>query len=273
MTQFAHSLRAYALKGFASVIFSITICTSVMAQYTNFRKSVDITDFKKWEVSLDVKPLFRSDAPYNIMVKKHIDERRTWRLILGASNFSNQKVVYSAGSIDYDTTKLPNPIGTSVYPQSNQTTNTTYFSIKVGYQVELERMDRIAIYSASDLGLAYFNQSSDASSPNNTVQGYIYPANPFNGVPSVASDFTTLSTFSLTQSLGLKFPLNRRFSCSLETSISAQYVRSNNKIWKLLRAGTINPAIAPETQIQIFEGHQFNFILTPVMGLFINYYF
>ena len=73
------------VKGIYTALFILILTTTASAQI-ELKDNTTAVPFHKWEVGVDLKPLFRSDEPYNIFVKRYLTERQALRLGLFSSN-------------------------------------------------------------------------------------------------------------------------------------------------------------------------------------------
>ena len=74
-----------SVKGIYTALFILILSTSAFAQF-ELKDTTHNIPFHKWEVSVDLKPLFRSDEPYNLFVKRYLTETKVLRFRLSAFN-------------------------------------------------------------------------------------------------------------------------------------------------------------------------------------------
>ena len=66
-------------KGMCVAVFILLISVSGFSQSWISKNDSSSVVFKKWEVSLDLKPVFRADQPFKIFIAKNLTERSAIR--------------------------------------------------------------------------------------------------------------------------------------------------------------------------------------------------
>ncbi len=267
MKKFFFRLFTSAVKGMPVAVCIELFSVSVLAQNSSLVNKPDSIPFHKWEVSLDVKPLFRSDAPYNIMAKWHFSERGALRLGLGTTILAIAKDSFGISQTFFD---YKTQISSFQYNQMQFGPNDTKYinwDLKIGYQYEFQQ-GKICLYSASD-----FNWKIERTIFQVPVQSNILAQgmnDTFVGYRSLDYLYNRKSFYRLIQSLGLKYNFSNNISCSFETSLIFQLLNFRfitNETPYLPNANGLYQKITGQ------YGSETSFIFNPLMGLFINYHF
>ena len=245
------------VKGIYTALFILILTTTASAQI-ELKDNNTAIPFHKWEVGVDLKPLFRSDEPYNVLVRWHFTERKAVRLGLGVADYSKTK----------DTSWIvEKKLNTIQYDQfTRNISKKMNWAIKLGYQYEFKQ-GKVSIYTASDF--EWVRETIDFNTPIQSKgelidQGAVQP---FAGYQSIDFVRNRRNTLSLIQSLGFKYTINNYLSCSFETAIKGQYVWFASKINE-------NPYINPYyTKFTIKGGSETHLIFKPLIGVFVNYHF
>lgn len=264
MKKFFFRLHTSAVKSMHAAFCIVLFSVSVLAQNSSSINKPDSIPFHKWEVSLDVKPLFRNDAPYNIIGKWHFSERGALRLGLGTNIWSNKKDSFKLDEFILDTAKQLTYIGFSQNQFGPNETRSTGYNIKIGYQYKLTE-GIVELYSATD-----FEWSRNVTNYNVPFQiiSYQQGANePFINYQSIVSSISRLNSFGLIQSFGLSYRLKNFLSISFESSLKIEY----QEFYNIVSESSI---YKPEIHIQTLKGgNTIQFIFNPILGLFFNFYF
>ncbi len=73
-----------ALFRAAGLYTAIALCA--FSDFAFAQTALQDSSFHQWEVSVDLKPLFRQDQPYTLSVKKYLTERKAIRFAIGTGN-------------------------------------------------------------------------------------------------------------------------------------------------------------------------------------------
>lgn len=247
-------------RGIYTVIFTILIGTPTFAQV----EKKDTSDFNKWEVGLDLKPLFRKDEQYIIFGKRYLSPKKAVRVGLGLlkyskGNLDDKEVVETLGKM-FETSS---PIQ---YSQNidNGTEKRNSFLVIVGYQYYLSKK-RVSLYTAADLSFFRMKNkydftnrgSSILTSSDKTFEGYD---------PSWLLD-EYQNTYSFRGILGVNYSFNRNLSISSEAAMIFEY-----KEYQLSR---IDKPYPNQTYEKYFGNLSkvFECTFNPFIGLFLNYHF
>ena len=253
------------VKGIYIALFVFLFVDFSFSQVVPVNKDSSVV-FKKWEVGLYLKPLFRSDAPYNIMAKWHFTEHKALRFGLGTTGFSqaNDLTNVLEQLIDSDSVKV-----TTNFQQMQQIiVKKTNWDFKLGFQYEFKQ-GKISLYSATDL-----NWVKDDYYYFVPVAVFQFPQSPsatFTGYQSIQGINNRKNTYGLIQSIGLKYSLNTFLSCSIESSLTLRYL--DYVFSKSNEPYTINSLSQSINDVYIQRGHETQINFIPFMGLFINYHF
>lgn len=252
---------APSVKGIYTALFILILSTSAFAQF-ELKDTSTAVPFHKWEVSFDLKPLFRSDEPYNILTKWHFTEKKAVRLGLGMANHSKTNDTFWIQE-----TRLVNNQNVIQYQQYTRNNGKKMnWDIKLGYQYEFKQ-GKISIYAATDFDWA--KESLDFHVPLIVIgqlidQGAVQP---FSGYQSIWLIRNRKTILGLIQSLGFKYNINNNLSCAFETSLIGQYIKLH---YDTHEAPYLN---ADFTKFTIKGGHETQFSFKPLMGVFVNYHF
>ena len=217
--------------------------------------------FKKWEVSLDLKPVFRSDQPFKLFIAKNLSERSSIRfgitgLYIGSSNssttnesFKDSVLNSSSGSTRGDTLISNGKVSD---PQTSFGYN---IGLIIGYRKELF-LGKLSLYCSTDLGYYRSYSNSSNGTPINFVTGG------YSSTVHKTEDI--VNNFSLSESLGLRYRINKHISFAVESNITLGYSKYKNYYFvrPINDAGTLNT-----------EGNNFNLNFNHLSGLFLNYHF
>lgn len=267
MKKFSFCLCTSAVKGMHTAVCIVLFSVSVLAQNTTLISKPDSMPFKKWEVSLDVKPLFRSDASYNIMAKWHFSERSALRMGLGTTAILSQKDTSRIREYYLDGITQQMVTQYEQYRYGPDETKYINWEVKIGYQYEFKH-GRISLYTASDLDWKIERTMFDV--PVEAVSGPTGTVEPFKGYQSVWGFIDRKIYYSIIQSIGFKYTINDYLSFTLETSFLAQYIEFNSGTSESPYVSTPDKVYIKNTTL---GGTANNFSFNPLMGLFINYHF
>ena len=267
MKKFFFRLCTSAVKSMHTAVCIVLFSVSVLAQNSFLANKLDSMPFHKWEVSLDVKPLFRSDAPYNLMAKWHFSEHGALRLGLGNANVLIQKDTFRIYEYYLDANAQQNIVQYEQYQYGPNDSKYINWEIKIGYQYEFLH-GKVGLFTSTDLDYKIERTTFNVPVQSSSVLTGV--ANPFPGYQSVISFYDKRSTYSLIQSFGLQYFLNNYFSLTIESSISVRYI-------EFLFGKSEYPSSPTPNGIYVKSttkgGNETDFTFSPIMGLFINYHF
>ena len=248
---FTHSV-LFAFKGIYIVFLLILSTSSSFAQVVK----KDTSTFNKWEISLDLKPLFRKDEPYNVFVKRHLTKRKSLRI--GFSTVLTE----TSDSISYFQNSVITGRRTYTYNLPYEVKKIQY-GIFLGFVYEKD-FENLVIYSATDL---FFNKNNTkvTSTTSGTFRSeevlnpleFFYPTGGFNNIQK----------YGLKQSIGIKFSFMKNVSISIE--VSAQYFR----IEKHFAQNFEDSRDLKNLQFKYFDEQtkSFDFSFQPIGSIFLNY--
>ena len=246
------------VKGIYTALFILILTTTASAQI-ELKDNNTAIPFHKWEVGVDLKPLFRSDEPYNVLVRWHFTERKAVRLGLGVADYSKTKDTFWI---------VERKLNTIQYDQFTRNNGKKMnWAIKLGYQYEFKQ-GKVSIYTASDF--EWIRESIDFRTPFGFRGALIIPqepVEPFAGYQSIIRIQSRKNTLSLIQSLGFRYTINNYLSCAFETAINGQY------IWFFSNVDKDPYLDLYYTKFTLKGGSETKFSFKPLMGLFLNYHF
>ena len=250
-----------SVKGIYTVLFVLILTIPAFAQI-EMKDNASVAPFHKWEVNVDLKPLFRQDESYNVGFKWHFTEKKALRLNLGTANYSKAKdsfrIIEEKGS--------NGQMSTQYFQLAFNNEKKVNWNVRIGYQYEFKQ-GKISVYTATDAD--WIKESLFFHTPVQAViaidKGLVQP---FQGYQSVFVIEQSKNTLGLVQSLGFKYNVNGHLSCSFETSLIGQYIYFHDYVFE-------NPYITNEsfTKVTVNGGHKTMFSFKPLMGLFLNYHF
>ncbi len=248
-----------SVKGIYIALCILILTVPAFAQ-VEMNSNNTVPPYLKWEVSLDLKPLLRTDEPYNVMAKWHFTAKKALRLGLGTNNWSKNNDILLIYEYLFDNNQR-----TDQYLQlAHLDDKKVNWDIKIGYQYEFKQ-GKISLYTATDLN--WIKQALDFSIPVQVVSGPKGTIPPFLGYQSVSYIYYRKTTYSLIQSLGFKYSINNFLSCSFETSLIGQYTEF---IYDTAEHPYIDVSYTKRTTK---GGHGIHTSFKPLMGLFLNYHF
>ena len=246
-------------KGMSVAIFILMLSVSGFSQSGQSVKDSSLA-FKKWEVSLDLKPVFRSDQPFKLFIAKNLTERSAIRfgiMVLYLTNsdapivtqsFKDSLLFNQSGAIRGDTLVFIS----SVY--APQTVLQYNLGLSIGYRKEIF-LSKLSMYSSTDFGFnrSYYSNSMGAS-PNYVTGGSFSTSQKI---------INTSNNFSLVESLGLRYRFNKHLSFTVESNITLGYSRYKNYTF------TRTTDAISATQV----GNYFFLNFNHLSGFFLNYHF
>ncbi len=250
-----------SVKGIYTALCILILTVPAFSQ-VEMNSNNTVAPYLKWEVSVDLKPLFRSDEPYNVMAKWHFTEKKALRLGLGISDYSKTKDTFGINEIKY-----VNGQNQIQYDQFTRNFgNKMNWNIKLGYQYEFKQ-GKVSIYTASDFD--WVNEFIDFNVPIQNKGELIDKGavQPFLGYQSIFLMQSRKTALNLIQSLGFKYHINSYLSCAFETAIIGRYIKFS---YNAVEDPYINPYY---TKFTVKGGSEKHLIFKPLIGLFVNYHF
>ena len=249
---------------FVSLYFSATIKAQSEKQDSAF---------KKWEVSFDLKPLFRSDQPYNVFIARNLTERKAIRVGLSVVDWGKTKdtVIYSQMTLDSNNR---NSIGFGQFKVGDKTKFNFAFSI--GYRYEFSK-GKICLYSSTDIKYKKKYQNSVYPVSTSSLGDVSQPAIDtltFQGYNSLSDLISETQSLFLIQSLGIRYYVNKSFSFSIESSLLFGYTKF--KYAETHLAALIYPYSTGRfdtTTANVENSQEYSFQFQPILGLYLNYHF
>ncbi len=252
-----------SVKGSYTALFILMLTVPVFSQVEQTDKTPIATPFHKWEVGFDLKPLFRSDEPYNVLGKWHFTERKAVRVGLGTANWS--KATDSFNIVGYKVA-IVNGISDKTYEYyeiKNSNTNKFDWEAKIGYQYKLKE-GSTTVYTATDLSFA---RQRVEFLKNGVIAGPDYPAKPFEGHDPLSNLYSKATRYRFIQSLGLEYFFNKNLSISAEIST---YIEFTSYYFTKMELPYSDIFYSRE---QHGGGSTRNFHFQPFAGLYLNYHF
>ncbi len=247
------------VKGIYAALFILILTTTASAQI-ELKDNTTVPPYPKWEVGVDLKPLFRSDEPYNLFVKRYLTETKALRFRLSAFNFQFQD-----DSLNIVETKTTNGQQILQFYQLKRNKNVSSgFGVSFGYQSEM-RKGILSLYSATDLS---YNTSSDNLLDGGGAQGGDSgQIKPFEGYRPIIAKDIRINDYGVLQSLGVKYYLCKQISLSIEATLKFTY-----------STFSLDYLEHPYTDLDFvkhtnLKGKDSNISFVPLMGLYLNYHF
>ncbi len=255
----------FAFKSIYTVFFLILATASASAQ-TNKK---DSTAFNKWEVSVDLKPLFGREEPYNLFVKRYLTERKVIRL--GLWNAANNSIKFKQYSL---TGRILNTVrDTLLFLQSNANNNPETiieYQIGLGFQYYLFK-HKLGGYILSDLMYSYYNRRTFYEGWGSVILKNDVPifsgTETFEGYDPTYKIDENAKTYSAKLGFGVNYKVNRYLSIAIEAAAIFQrtdyYLRQLDKPF---------PDTRYERLIYNDSNYQ-NLSFNPMVGLYVNCHF
>ena len=248
-----------SVKGIYTALFILILSTSAFAQI-ELKDTTYSVPFHKWEIGFDLKPLFRSDEPYNIFIKRYLKESRALRLGL----FSSDAQFYD-DSLNISEIKLTPVRDIFQYWQSKRNKYKSFgFEIRLGYQFEFKK-GAVSIYTATDL--SYNAYSTHLIDGGGSQSGDTSQVKPFEGYNPFIGKNIKIKNYGFLQSMGVKYYLCRQLSIGVEATVRLTYSTFSFNYREL---PYVDLVFLKETTL---KGHSSNVSFVPLMGLYLNYYF
>jgi hypothetical protein len=248
------------LKGIYTALFILMLTVPVFSQVEQTDKTPVTTPFHKWEVGFDLKPLFRSDEPYNVLIKRYLSKNQALRLGLGAADISSNKGNTNLGG-EYYYTK-----DSIIYFGQNRDENLKEqkFSVFLGYQFQ-RQLRQLSLYCAADLFYQLTHYQFVVP-----VQGYFN----YSGVDPTPKQIplsgrtNNVDIFGIKGILGLKYSFNHALSLSTEMALIFQSEHLKFSEGESFFSTTFDLHSA------LNSSHTTNKLLfKPIMGIYLNYSF
>jgi hypothetical protein len=251
---------------YLALLLLALLTTTTAAHAQLMRKDTASLPRSKWEVGLDLKPIWDQREPYNFVVRYFFKDR--WVLRGGVGLEMNE----SKDTFRIFSWKLMSGAGLdSLYPRYGlnqiQKTRTLSTQAFVGIQREWNNK-RLSLYSAIDL---FFKSHSEQ---------YGLPVSEVNQLsseaPAVISDFTRLSVVDkstlgggIRLINGFRYYLFSDFSVSAEMALTAQ--RLEYEDYLIVRdESMLGDRTLKQTTV---KGRNFTLEMQPLFRVFINYHF
>lgn len=252
-----------SVKGIYLAIFLIFFAIPILAQVE--KKDSDTTSHK-WEVAFDLKPLFRKDEPYNLIVKKHFTQRKSIRIGIGANEIKNNiiedyEVLQSLGPLLDSKSKIQYFQGSM---NASEKSNILQFSLGFQYKFLLKK---VIFYSATDLVYSKTSTNYDLNVTSVGIRDSSLNIITFDGYDPLRLLINKISNYSAKQSFGLQYPFNKSLSLSIEASLSFNHGRYSFE----KRDKPIANQVVEKFTTKI--GNVSKGVLEPIAGIFLNYHF
>lgn len=244
---------------FAFLLLLLLSATAATAQL--MRKDTTSFPHSKWEVGLDLKPIWDKSEPYNFVVRYFFKDKWALRGGVGLElNWSNDTL---------DIVKSQLTVGTPTYiydAHETQKDENLYIQVFIGIHYELRRKN-LSWYSAFDL--FYTSREKHYNVPY-SVHGRA------SEEPLKAPEFVWISSHDNTEATsgirlinGFRYHLTPSLSTSTEIALTAQSskYRSFSQLFDVSVYDT-------QTTKEISEnGWNYSVKIAPLFRLFINYHF
>lgn len=257
-----------SVKGIYLAIFLIFFAIPILAQV---EKKDNTPVSQKWEVGFDLKPLFRSDQPYNVMAKWHFTEKKAVRLRIGsASSTSSSDSIWL---LNYDEIL----VGISKlqfyenYPKRNKKINGQF---SIGYQYSFIKR-QISFYSATEFNYEQahedFNTFGASKAYSNLYLRDSLKSNIFYNKQSLFYLKYRVKTMGISQIIGIDYKFNNHLSISSEFAFSfhrtSHYLSKDEQLPSnsSVVIGTYSGFTSSGTNNEVF--------FKPLLGLYLNYHF
>jgi hypothetical protein len=245
-------------------IFLIFFTVSSWAQVE--KRDTTVTAFYKWDISFDLKPLFRNEEPFSLLVKHYTSPTKAWRFGLGlfASRSPIDKRYLDRYTID-----------TQIIFVASKVSNQINTYVSVGKQFE-KKKDKLILYTSSDV-TANFDFIKDKKGP----VGFSYPKsfvgiNPINKVyVDTIKDYKSIALI-FSQSLGVKYSFNKQISVSFEAngSLSFSRILDNVDSHGVLTSKDGPSAAVGDIPFTSYDSRWFYFFkLNPLAHIYLSYHF
>ncbi len=257
-----------SVKGIYLAIFLIFFAIPILAQV---EKKDDTPVSQKWEVGFDLKPLFRSDQPYNVMAKWHFTEKKAVRLRFGsASSTSSSDSIWllNHDEILVGISKLQ---FYENYPKRNKKINGQF---SIGYQYSFIKR-QISFYSATEFNYEQahedFNIFGGSRAFSNIYLLDSLKSNIYYNKQSLIYLKYRVKTMGVSQIIGVGYKFNNHLSLSSEFAFS--FHRTSHYLSKDEQLPS-NSSVVIETYSEFTSSGTNNEVFfKPLLGLYLNYHF
>lgn len=262
-----------SVKGIYTALFILMLTLPVFSQVEQTDKTPIAAPFQKWEVGFDLKPLFRSDEPYNVLGKWHFTERKAVRFGLGIANSTAS--TDSVSLFNQDFTRITSNAVLQyreVHPKQNKKKNGQF---SIGYQYSIINNNKISFYSATDISYKQeqedFNIFGGATFFSNYYLLDSVKSNIFSNKASLISLEYKSEVYGISQIIGFTYRFNNYLSLSSEFAVI--FNRTHYTVSKYERIAGNSSAVFYTNSEFKSSGTTDDFSLKPLMGLYLNYHF
>ena len=220
---------------------------------------------------MDLKPLFRQDEPYNLLVKWHFTEKKAIRLRIGSANSSSSLDSVRLLNQDFTHAGLGGLGYSEGYPKRDKKING---QLSIGYQYSFTS-GRICFYTATEFN---YEQVQEDYNTFGGAKGYVN-INLYDSLKSnIYYNKTILSylkyrtrTFGISQMVGVDYKFNNHLSISSEFAIS--YYNTYHYLSKTEDLPSNSSAVFQTYSEFTSSGANTSFMFKPLLGLYLNYHF
>ena len=194
-----------SVKGIYTVLFVLILTLPAFAQIEMKDSKTDVP-FYKWSVDFDLKPLFRKEEPFSLLVKRYTSATKAWRFGVG---LSASKSPISNSYLDIYTPS------TTVTFFSEKTSNQIGSYLTIGRQFE-KKIEKLFIYTSSDITVKidFIKDKSNGTSLSTNATTSV----PVNRLYVDTLLNRKILGLTLSQSLGFKYHVNKQISISMEAN-------------------------------------------------------
>ena len=257
-----------SVKGIYLAIFLIFFAIPILAQV---EKKDNTPVSQKWEVGFDLKPLFRSDQPYNVMAKWHFTEKKAVRLRFGSAGSTSSSDSVSLLNQDNIRVGILRLQFSENFPKRNKKINGQF---SIGYQYSFINR-QISFYSATEFNYEQvhedFNISGGSKAFSNINLYDSLKSNIYYNRQNLIYLKNRIKTMGVSQIIGVGYKFNNHLSISSEFAISlyrtSYYLSKNEEL-------ASNSSVVFETYSEFTTSGTNNEVLfKPLLGLYLNYHF
>lgn len=259
-----------SVKGIYTALFFLILTTSVVAQI-EMKDYATAIPFNKWEIGFDLKPLFRSDEPYNVLAKWHFTEKKTIRLRLGSGSS-----ISSSDSVNLYNQDLPRIEALRLQykeniPKQDKKINGQF---SIGYQYSFINR-QVCFYTATEFNYEQFREDFDAFGGSrfflNTNLYDSLKSNIYYSKNSLTYLKYRAKTIGVSQIIGIGYKLNHHLSISTELVIG--YYKASYYLSKVEYLPTNSSAVLETSSEFTSSGTNKGVFIKPLFGLYLNYHF
>lgn len=146
-----------SVKGIYTALFFLIFMTSVSDQIEP-KDNVTAVPFNNWEIGFDLKPLFRSDEPYNVLAKWHFTEKKAIRLRIGSCSRTSSSDSVNLYNQDFPRIEALRLQYKENIPKQDKKINGQF---SVGYQYSFINR-QVCFYTATEFNYEQFREDFDA---------------------------------------------------------------------------------------------------------------